>query len=195
MTHMRSRTLKWSAFLPACIFTAALSHGEANRKIDGQKNGISIGDVKEYRKMFRVNEKPIDMVAETIYMCSLPSMVYGPHYDPGVVYYINEIARRGLKTYAEKKRFPVGSIVVKEKQERRTEDSVRIITVMKKASAGSSEDSWDYKMYDTGKWAEIDISELKSGLINKGCIECHRQYKNNDYISDRGIALLLESRR
>jgi cytochrome P460 len=191
MIHLRSKTLKSSAFLLACIFTVAFSQGEANREIDGPKKGVSVSDVKEYRKMFRVNEKPIDMVVETAFMCSLPSMVYGPHYDPGVVYYINEIARRGLKTYSEKKRFPVGSIIVKEKQERRTEDSVRIITVMKKASSKSSEDSWDYKMYDTGNWTEIDISKQKSDLINKGCIECHRQYKNNDYISDRGIALLL----
>jgi hypothetical protein len=191
MIHMQSKALKSSAFLLACIFTIALSQDEANRKTDDHKNGISVSDVKEYRKMFRVNEKPIDMVEETMLMCASPSTVYGPHYDPGVVYYINEIARQGLKMYLEKKQFPVGSIIVKEKQERRTEDSVKIITVMKKARAESDEDSWDYKMYDTGKWTEIDLSRQKGALINKGCIECHRRYKNNDYISDRGIALLL----
>ena len=188
MIHMRSKALKSSVFLLASIFTMALSQRESDRKID---NGISVGDVKEYRKMFRVNEQPIDMVAETMTMCALPQDVYGPHLNPGVVYYINEIAAQGLKTYPEKKQFPVGSIIVKEKQERRTEDSVQIITVMKKASQGGGEDSWDYKMYDTRKWAEIDLSEQRRPFFVKSCIECHRRYKNNDYVSTRGIDLML----
>jgi cytochrome P460 len=188
MIHMQSKALKSSAFLLVCICAIALSQDEANRKMD---NGISVGDVKEYRKMFRVNEKPIDMVKETMMMCALPEDVYGPHLNPGVVYYINEIAAQGLKAYPEKKQFPVGSIIVKEKQERRTEDSVQIITVMKKARAESSEGSWDYKMYDARKWTEIDLSAQDRPFFVKSCIECHRRYKNNDYVSDRGMALML----
>jgi len=141
--------------------------------------------------MFRVNEKPVDMVEETKTMCAPPSLSYGPHYDPGVVYYINEIARQGIKTYADNKLFPVGSMIVKEKQERRTADSVQIITVMKKVLPGSSEDSWEYKMYDAKKWAEIDFSRRGANPLNQACIECHRRYKNNDYVSDKGIALLI----
>src|SRR5215475_15273307 len=155
MIYMRSRALIASAFVLGCIFTITLSQQNTGQKIVDPKNGISINDVKEYRKMFRVNEKPIDMVAETAGMCAAPQAWYGPHYNPGVVYYINEIARQGIKTYSDTKQFPVGSIIVKEKQERKTEDSVQIITVMKKARADSNENSWDYKMYDAGKWAEI----------------------------------------
>ena len=158
--------------------------------------------------MIRVNEQPIDMVEQTKTMCAAPSMVYGPHYDPGVVYYINKIARQGLGSYSDKKLFPVGSIIVKEKQERRTEDSVQIITVMKKVQEGSGEDSWEYKMYDTKKWAEIGPSGPEASLVlshpataasarttptdtRRTCLGCHRHYKDNDYVSDRGIALLL----
>jgi hypothetical protein len=191
MIHLQSKALKSSTFLLACIFTITLSQEEANRKIDDPRNGISISDVKEYRRLFRVNEKPIDMVGETILMCAPPFKVHGPHYNPGVVYYINDIAGQGMKTYLERKQFPVGSIIVKEKQERRTEDSVQIITVMKKAREGSGEDSWDYKMYDARKWVELDPAKQKAPFLIKGCIECHRQYKNNDYVSDRGIELLL----
>ena len=191
MVHAQSSSLKSAFFLLACIITVAPSQEEANRKIDHHKNGISMSDVKEYRKMFRVNEKPIDMVEETKIMCAPPSAVYGPHYNPGVVYYINEIAGQGLKTYLEKKQFPVGSIIVKEKQERRTEDSVQIITVMKKAREGSGEDSWDYKMYDVSKWVELDPSKQKIPFLIHGCISCHRRYKDNDYVSETGIKLLL----
>lgn len=191
MIYMRSRALVASAFVSGCIFTITLSQGNADKKMDDPKNNISISDVKEYRKMLRVNEKPIDMVAESALMCAPPFSVHGPHYNPGVVYYINEIAGQGLKTYLEKKQFPVGSIIVKEKQERRTEDSVQIITVMKKTREGGGEDSWDYKMYDTRKWVELDTPTQKIPFLIRGCIECHRRYKDNDYVSEIGIKLLL----
>ena len=124
-------------------------------------------------------------------MCEPPTRTYAVHYDPGVVYYINEITRQGLKTYSQTKLFPVGSIIVKEKQERRTEESVQIITVMKKLHSTRSDVSWEYKMYDTKKWTEIDIPKQTTGPLNRTCIECHRRYKDNDYVSDKGIELLL----
>lgn len=85
MIFMRSRALIASAFVLGCIFTMVLSQGNTGQKIDDPKNGISINDVKEYRKMFRVNAKPIDMVKETMIYCAEPRMHVGPHYDPGVV--------------------------------------------------------------------------------------------------------------
>ena len=191
MIYMRSRALIASAFVLGCIFTITLSQQNTDQKTVGAKNGISINDVKEYRKMFRVNEKPIDMVSETANYCSDPGAFIGPHLDPGVVYYINEIARQGIKTYSDTKQFPVGSIIVKEKQERKTEDSVQIITVMKKARADSSEDSWDYKMFDVRKWSEVDPSSQQTAHIYRSCIGCHRMFKSNDYVSGKGIELLL----
>src|SRR5262245_11288093 len=68
MIYMRSISLIASAFVLGCIFTITLSQQNTDQKIVGAKNGISISDVREYRKMFRVNEKPIDMVAETARM-------------------------------------------------------------------------------------------------------------------------------
>jgi len=191
MIYVRSRALIASAFVLGCIFTITLSQQNTDQKTVGAKNGISINDVKEYRKMFRVNEKPIDMVSETANYCSDPGAFIGPHLDPGVVYYINEIARQGIKTYSDTKQFPVGSIIVKEKQERKTEDSVQIITVMKKARADSSEDSWDYKMFDVRKWSEVDPSSQQTAHIYRSCIGCHQRFKSNDYVSSRGIELLL----
>ena len=195
MIYMRLRALIASTFILGSIFTIFISQGNAVQRIDDPKNGISISDVKEYRKMFRVNEKPIDMVEETKIMCAPPSAVYGPHYNPGVVYYINEIAGQGLKTYLEKKQFPVGSIIVKEKQESKTEDSVQIITVMKKVRAESGEDSWEYKMFDVRKWVEVDPSSQQAASLGRSCIGCHRLYKSNDYVSERGIELLIGKSR
>ena len=188
---MIMRSIKLCALLTVCLTTIVLTRGQDNRARVAQRNGMTVSEVRDYRTMFRVNDKPVDMVEETKLMCAPAQLRYGPHYDPGVVYYINEIARQGLETYSEKKLFPVGSIIVKEKQERRTEDSVQIITAMKKVLPGNSEDAWEYKMYDTKKWEEIDFSTQAAHPFNKACIDCHRRYKNNDYVSDKGIELLL----
>ena len=188
---MNTKAIKSYAFLVVCLATVVIAQEHNNQKRETARNGISISEIRDYRKMFRVNKGPVDMVEATKLMCAPPSLTYGPHYDPGVVYYINEIARQGLKTFSDNKLFPVGSIIVKEKQERRTEDSVQIITVMKKIQSGRSEDSWEYKMYDTKKWAEIDFSKQNTTPSNRTCIECHRRYENNDYVSNKGIELLL----
>jgi hypothetical protein len=189
---MNTRAIKSCTFLVVCLATVVIAQEQNNQKREPVRNGISISEIRDYRKMFRVNQEPVDMVEATKLMCAPPSLMYGPHYDPGVVYYINEIARQGLRTFSDNKLFPAGSIIVKEKQERRTEDSVQIITVMRKVRSGRSEDSWEYKMYDTKKWAEIEFPKQDTNPLNrKTCIECHRRYEDNDYVSDKGIELLL----
>lgn len=185
---MNIKAIKSYTLLVVCLASVVVAQ---EQKREPARNGISISEIRDYRKMFRVNKEPVDMVEETKLMCAHPLSVYGPHYDPGVVYYINEIARQGIKTFSDNKLFPAGSIIVKEKQERKTEDSVQIITVMRKVRSGRTEDSWEYKMYDTKKWAEIDFSKQQPNPSNRTCIDCHRRYENNDYVSDKGIELLL----
>jgi len=189
---MNKRSIRLSVVLTVCLGPLVLSLAQDDQAGVAQNGGITIGEVRNYRRLFRVNAKPMDMAEATKTACAPPALRYGPHYDPGVVYYINELARQGIKTYSEKKLFPVGSIIVKEKQERRTEDSVEIITVMKKVLPESSDEAWDYKMYDTKKWAELAFSKRGGTPSSQTCIECHRHYKNNDYVSDKGIALLLQ---
>ena len=188
---MNMKTIKTYIFLVTCLGVGSLAQERADQKRVDSGNEISIGEIRDYRNMFRVNEKPLDMVESTKIMCAPPWSVFGPHYDPGVVYYINEIARQGVKTFPGDRTFPVGSIIVKEKQERKTADSVQIITVMKKMRAGRSEDSWQYKMYDVKSWKEIDTKSQASPQAGASCIGCHRHYKENDYVSDKGLELLL----
>jgi Cytochrome P460 len=164
-----------------------LIQGQINSNRATINPNIFLGEIRNYRSLIRVNHKPIDMQAETMMMCAMPQDVLGPHYSPGIVYYINQTAKKGVKTFPDNKRFPVGSLIVKEKQERKTEDSVKIITVMKKVLAGRGENTWDYKMYDAKKWLEVAPPQQANGPT---CLECHRRYKDNDYISNKGMRLL-----
>lgn len=189
---MNTRCFRSYTFLAVCLATVVVAQEQTNQKTETPRRGISIDEIRDYRKMFRVNQEPVDMVEATKLMCAPPSLAYGPHYDPGVVYYINEIARHGIKAYSGTRLFPVGSIIVKEKQERKTEDSVRIITVMRKIRPDRREDSWEYKMYDTKNWSQIDFSKQTTDPRQRTtCIDCHRRYEKNDYVSEKGIELLL----
>jgi len=188
---MNTRAIKSCSLVVVCLAAVVIGQEQRMEDREATKGGISISEIRNYRQMSRVNKEPVDMVEGTKLMCAPPLSMYGPHYDPGVVYYVNEIARQGTKIFSNNRLFPVGSIIVKEKQERKTEDSVQIITVMKKVRSGRGEDSWEYKMYDTKKWAEIDPSNQATGSLRRTCIDCHRRYKNNDYVSDKGIDLLL----
>ena len=159
------------------------------------KRKLRVDDIKSYRTMNRLNFKPIVMDEATGRLCGVNiTPLFEPHYAPGVVYYLNDIAQKGLNTFREKKEFPIGAIIVKEKQKKQTEDSVKIITAMKKVKAGNKEDSWDYKLYDVVAWQEL--KQLSFSTRNKmdstsavKCIDCHRKYQENDFISPKGMNL------
>ena len=63
-----------------CLFTVVVAQKHHNQKRETDRNGISINEIRNYRKMFRVNQEPVDMVEATRMMCAPPQSVYGPHY-------------------------------------------------------------------------------------------------------------------
>lgn len=189
-------------FLAICSILLSVSFGQ--EKQSGKslqkslKRKLKIEDVKSYRTMNRLNFKPIEMDKEASKACSIRRPIKlvdpSPHNVPGVVYYINDIAQKSLSTFKEKKEFSIGSVIVKEKQEDQTEDSVKIITVMKKIKTGNQEDSWDYRLYDVTAWQELkqlSFSDKTKATPTHSvkCIECHRKYKKNDFISSTGMNL------
>ena len=95
-----------------CVASVVIAQVQSSQERAAMRTESLLGQIKNYRNMFRVNKQPVDMVESTKFMCAPPLMIYGPHYDPGVVYYINELARQGLNTFSEKKLFPVGSIKI-----------------------------------------------------------------------------------
>ncbi len=187
---MKMNKTKLRIMLLVCLATILVAQSKKEKPEKSSFNELTLAEVRSYRTLHRVNEKPMDMVEETKFLCASPNFKYGPHYNPGVVYYINSLAQQGSKTFAEQKQFPVGAMIVKEKQERRTPESVQIITVMKKIKAGRGEDTWAYKLYDVKQWTELKVEEEKDAPSRKNCLDCHRQYKNNDYLSTEGLRLL-----
>jgi hypothetical protein len=183
------------ALLTFSVTVMCFSYSQDDKAKPKKENQIELAEIKKYKDFLRVNKKPIDMEKASIPLCGRSFISDGPHSNPGAVYYINELTQQGLQEFSTKKQFPVGSIVVKEKQELRTDDSVQIITVMKKVKAGQKESSWEYKMYDVKKWEEIDYAKIAPRSFGiTGCLSCHKGYKDNDYISPKGMALMLANR-
>ncbi|HZS48026.1 MAG TPA: hypothetical protein VFC63_23355 [Blastocatellia bacterium] len=181
---------------------------------------LAPAEVRGYRGMIRMNKAPIDMSQEALLSCV--SQQGNIHAWPGVVYYINETAAVGMSEYLATGHFPVGSILVKEKQDKKTEDSVKIITVMKKIKSGGGNDTWDYKMYDVVTWNEVQptakVTTFEGGVTkvrpiqyasgswgkevySEGyavkehtitCIECHSAYGATDNITERGMKVLFK---
>ena len=131
MIHMNINASKLFTIVIVCLASAVVAQEQNKSRKDKATDGLSRNEIRDYRKMIRVNEKPMDMVEQTKIMCAPPLSIYGPHYDPGVVYYINETAQQGIKSFSATKQFPLGSIIVKEKQEQKTESSVQIMVVHK----------------------------------------------------------------
>jgi hypothetical protein len=141
--------------------------------------------LENYRKdLTCINPAPIDMQEGSRELCADPRDFLGPHYNPGVVYYANRTAIDGIGKLEAGGAMPVGAILVKEKQEKRTADSVKIITVMKKIKEGRGVDTWDYSMIDVKTWKPV------ADVTSESCIECHRGYAKYDSISPQGHYLI-----
>jgi hypothetical protein len=142
--------------------------------------------MEHYRaELICINPTPMDMQEGSRQLCNDdPSVLLGPHYNPGVVYYANQMAIDGIGKLEAGAAMPVGAILVKEKQEKRTADSVKIITVMKKIKEGRGVDTWDYSMIDVKTWKPV------ADVTSESCIECHRGYEKYDSISPQGHYLI-----
>jgi hypothetical protein len=192
---------KLISLLAICTILLSVSFGQEKQSEKSLqkslKRKLRIEEVKSYRQMNRLNTDPIAMDKATSNLCGREwASAFDPHYAPGIVYYINDIAQKGLIAFKEKSEFPIGSVIVKEKQEKQTEDSVKIITVMKKIKVGNEEDSWDYKLYDVVNWRELKQFSFRyrSKVVtpitrSNKCIDCHKLFRGNDFISPKGMVV------
>jgi hypothetical protein len=90
--------------------------------------------------------------------------------------YVNPV---GKKAMLSTMKYPVGSIIVKEKLEGKGSDlKVELLTVMRKHEAGFSPDTGDWEFLVTDRAGE-SIAAPES-LVN--CMGCHQDRKNSDYV-------------
>ena len=93
------------------------------------------------------------------------------------VIYVNELARRSLVD-AKKPRFPVGSVIIREKLAQANDVTPQLLVVMMKRERGfnSKARDWEFLMIDGG------LSKILRREKTGGCLNCHKQKKDQDFV-------------
>ncbi len=105
-----------------------------------------------------------------------PSPHEGDATSFGVIY-VNELARRAM-LHEKKPRFPVGSVIVREKLMQETDAAPQVLVVMVKREQGFNlkAKDWEFLTID-GQLSKVEHRE-KTG----SCRDCHNSQKDRDFV-------------
>jgi hypothetical protein len=144
------------------------------------------GLVAGYRGWARVNPEPAVFHSRTATLCAAPPTAgqrrqeeqQNPHRDKFVTVYVNDAGRRAMLE-EKSPRFPVGSLVVKEKLPARDAAEPELLTAMYKREAGYDPEGgdWEYLVLD-GRG-----EELRARGRLETCRACHQTYPQTDFVA------------
>ncbi len=107
---------------------------------------------------------------------------FGPHANTGILIYMNKLAADAFATNASA--FPVGAVIVKQKQLRgytnkdgkQVDEAGAGVGGMVKRSAGydPKHGDWEYFYFE-------DRNKIESGRI-ASCVQCHSSAKDRDHV-------------
>jgi len=167
----------------ACVMTAGSQKNVAEAPPPGPPAGAEL--VAGYKGWTRVNPEPAVFHSHIAIQCALPTaeqrrLEYekNPHRDKFVTVYVNDAGRRAMSEEL-RPRFPVGSLVVKEKLNARDSSEPELLTAMYKREAGYDPEGgdWEYLVLD-GRGKEVRArGKLES------CRACHQAYPGTDFVS------------
>ena len=140
--------------------------------------------VAGYKGWTRVNPEPAVLPSHIAILCARPTgkdrrlEEENPHRDKFVTVYVNDAGRRAMLE-ERRPRFPVGSLIVKEKLPARDSAEPELLTAMLKHEAGYDPEGgdWEYLVLD-GLGREVRArGKLES------CRACHQEYPHTDFVS------------
>ena len=137
-----------------------------------------------YKGWTRVNPEPAVFHSRIATQCAMPSPEQrrmeekNPHRDKFVTVYVNDAGRRAM-TEEREPRFPVGTLIVKEKLPARDAAEPELLTAMLKHAAGYDPEGgdWEYLVLD-GRGRQVRArGKLES------CRACHQTYPDTDFVA------------
>ena len=134
----------------------------------------------DYKKWTLVNPVPLPMEPAAAIDCFhvIGREENSPHLHKYISVYVNDAGRDAMMTQ-KTPRFPVGSMVVKEKFGSKTSTTPEILTAMVKREQG----------YNTvsGDWEFVVLSGAADAIIERGklatCQTCHLSYRHSDFVT------------
>ena len=140
--------------------------------------------VAGYRGWTRVNPEPVVLPSHLAIMCFAPTAKQleleesNPHKDKFITVYVNDNGKQRMMEKLEGV-YPQGTVIVKEKLERKDSATPELLTAMIKREPGYN------PKYGDWEWMVVDgsgTSALARGKLTN-CQECHETYKGGDYVS------------
>ena len=141
----------------------------------------SVESFKDYHKWRRVNAEPYYVAPIPAAACAAAVVRSdddaNPHLAKYIVVYVN---RKGAHTLydAERKSFPVGSMIVKEKHPARDSKTPELLTAMVKREAGYNPDNGDWQYVALSG----DATKVTASGKLENCQSCHESVKDQDYV-------------
>lgn len=159
------------AYLNSSFLIGNAQTGKANQQ------DPRIEKIAGYKTWNLVNPKPVVMDKTVAVMCAPANMLPpSPHADKYISVYVNDIGKHSM---LDKKmpKFPVGTIIVKEKLEKEDSNTPELLTVMIKREEGFNKEngSWEFLVFN-GAATKIE----KSNEVT--CMRCHIGYEEQDYV-------------
>jgi hypothetical protein len=137
-----------------------------------------------YKQWTRVNPEPALLPSRLARMCFAPTAKdleleeNNPHKDKFITVYVNDIGKEAMMQMMTPV-FPHGSVIIKEKLDRKDSPSPELLTVMTKREPGYNKENgdWEYMVFDGAGQSVLARGKLEY------CQSCHSLYKGGDYVS------------
>ena len=192
---MSSKTMKitlkrivWGTAVALLLGYSAIASQQGQQKKVGDASalGSSVSGTQElvgYKQWTRVNQEPAIIPSRLAIQCSLPTREQlaqedgNPHRDKFVVVYVNEVGKKAM--LLEKfPRFPLGTVIVKEKLASRNSTTPELLTAMIKRKKGfnSGNGDWEYLVSN----ATGTVVQARGRL--EACLGCHRNEQRTDFV-------------
>ena len=143
--------------------------------------------VKDYKNWTKVSKNNSRMDSVTAVACAaiireIPikgsDIEKSPHHNKYINVYINAIGKSEMLT-KKKPKFPVGTVIVKEKLDSPNSQTPELLTVMVKRKKGFNPKIGDWEFMTLDGEAKTITSRGKL----ESCQACHLEYKRNDYVT------------
>jgi hypothetical protein len=149
-----------------------------------EKISDATGEIAGYRNWTKVNKTPELVESRLAIMCSLPTQAQkdldatNPHNDKFITVYVNDAGKDEMLTKRYPK-FPVGTVIVKEKLTTAESKTPELLTVMIKREKDYNPKlgDWEFLTFN----GEATETTARGKLEN--CQTCHLVEKKTDYIS------------
>ena len=141
-------------------------------------------EVAGYKSWTKVNDKPQYMAPRVSAMCAAPTKAQidkeksNPHLEKFINVYVNSTGKDEMLTKKNPK-FPVGTVIVKEKLSSPDSQTPELLTVMIKREKGFKP--------EVGDWEFMTVDGEATKVTSRGklenCKACHLDYEQNDFVT------------